>query len=256
MSWGEDESNFCEEWRNGGLWKEGTVSRKLAFSSILWKYMTCENALPFLACIHITHSDCTSLSVNFLLLFLPLTHTHTHTLKDWPIRAFYRKKGEKKRKHARKRTTLRRPWPPHHGPCHKRFLSPGPARLPWVGCQATEATLTCAGERESRGYLSVVEWKQARQHQCEATAPFAASPPPFSSSVSLLQPSSFPAQLDRNTRSAAGAEERICWVTDRVEQAGASTASAEVVFFLFSFKKDWKRWEISKSAIVFHCWGV
>lgn len=59
--------------------------------------------------------------------------------------------------------------------------------------------------------------------------------PHLSRCLSLLQPSSFPPQLDRNTRSAAGAEERICWVTDHVEQAGASTTSAEVVFFPFFF---------------------
>lgn len=197
--------------------------------------MTCENALPFHTCIHIiyinTRSDCTPLSVNFLLPCLTSTHTHTH----WKTDQSERFTEERNRKRAQKHTTQRRPRTPHHGPCHKRFLSPGPARLPWVGCQATEAALTCAGERElgiplARGVnTSKTASVWGDSSVCSVSPTFLAV------CLSLLQPSSCPAQLDRNTRSAAGAEEWICWATDRVEQAWASTTSAEVVFLFFFF---------------------
>lgn len=124
---------------------------------------------------------------------------------------------------------------PHHGLCHKRFLSPGPVRLPWVGCQATVAALTCTGEgeRERAGDTSC----QLSENDHEASVwgdGFVHNIPlSLSSSVCLSLAAarrSRSAQLVRDTHSAAGVQEEICYTTDHVEQTGASTTSAEVPF--------------------------
>lgn len=72
----------------------------------------------------------------------------THTPTAGQLSLFYTAHSAHMHTEISPQNTLEETLTPHHGPCHKRYLSSGGVWLPWVGCRATVATLICAMGKE------------------------------------------------------------------------------------------------------------
>lgn len=72
----------------------------------------------------------------------------THTPTAGQLSLFYTAHSTHMHTEISPQNTLEETLTPHHGPCHKRYLSSGGVWLPWVGCRATVATLICAMGKE------------------------------------------------------------------------------------------------------------
>lgn len=174
------------------VWSLYQLRRHVTVTDVLGATKTsCENALPFHACIYTLHFD-TPFKCQ-LFITVPAFDTHTQWLTN---RSILQKKKQQKK--TRKHTTQRRPWPPLPSPCHKRFFSPRPCATPMSRLLGNGGCINMRG-REGAGDTSR-PWSENKQDSVSVRRRLRSQRlPHLSGRLSLLQPSSFPAQLDRNT---------------------------------------------------------